>query len=101
MKKLISQMKRRTSYYNSSITYCPRGLAITPSQMSRNAEQGIPIASQCLNPDMFDDGNLDNNMDIDPMFLRGMNINDLYEGAIEGRKRLRDAHKKFYNHSKE
>lgn len=98
MKNMIATMSRkRTTYYQSKRNYCANGLAITPSDMNRSAELGVPISSQQLNPDMFDDGNLSNCCDIDPLYLRGMNVNHLWESSQTSKKKLQQSHKRFKN----
>ncbi|UPW41870.1 hypothetical protein [Peromfec virus RodF5_5] len=90
---MISRLKR--SIARVVTTNLPRvrvhgGLALSPAQMLDLSQSGVPIASQ-MSSDNFVDGDSTNDMSLDPMLMRGVDINDAWELQMTSRKNLRNA----------
>lgn len=97
MKTLLKKMKNNARPQTMTRVHCPSGLAVTPSEMVRMSEQGIPISSQVLSPDQFNDGDMSNRIENDPIYTRGVTANDLWENSKRSKSRLKSAHNKFVN----
>lgn len=65
-------------------------LAITPAQMDRAREQGIPITPSNVNPDLIQDGTTNPQFEIELERQRGIDIAELWQNAESSRKRLGD-----------
>lgn len=68
------------------------GLALTPAQIAKMSEQGIPITTQMS--DQFFDGTLNPSFDIPLEEQRGVDINDVWNASKTAKARIIDAHKK-------
>lgn len=66
------------------------GLAVTPSQMQRMAERGIPVTSQNLEG-MFYDGDTRPSWDVPLDMQRGVDVATLWETRKDIRNKLRAA----------
>lgn len=91
---MLSQLKKfqqRIRPYASSRNYCPSGLAVTPSEMVRLSEEGIPISSQVLSPENFNDGDMSMQVNLEPIYMRGVTVNDLYEMSRQSKVKLQKA----------
>lgn len=66
-------------------------LAVTPSEMNRMRESGIPISSQ-VDPTKFYDGDSSSFVSIDPMLMRGVDILDAWNAEQNAKNRLANAH---------
>lgn len=69
-------------------------LAITPSQMDRAREEGIPITPSNVNPDLIQDGTSNPQFEIELERQRGVDIAELWQNAESSRKKLVEFHKK-------
>ncbi len=65
-------------------------LAITPAQMDRARDQGIPITPSNVNPDLIQDGTNNPQFEIELERQRGIDIAELWQNAETSRKRLGD-----------
>ena len=63
-------------------------LAITPAQMDRAREQGIPITPSNVNPDLIQDGTNNPQFEIELERQRGVDIAELWQNAESSRKKL-------------
>lgn len=63
-------------------------LAITPAQMDRAREQGIPITPSNVNPDLVQDGSTNPQFEIELERQRGIDIAELWQNAESSRKKL-------------
>lgn len=63
-------------------------LAITPAQMDRAREQGIPITPSNVNPDLIQDGTNNPQFEIELDRQRGIDIAELWQNAESSRKKL-------------
>ena len=63
------------------------GLAITPAEMMDRQEKGIPISSQQLPEDMFEDGDhqLDDQLPIDS--VRGIDVVDVWNLSKDSKQK--------------
>lgn len=66
-----------------------RGLAVTPSEMMRLADQGIPIASN-MDATQFYDGDDSPNISLPREFERGYDAIDAYNDEMDARAKLSD-----------
>lgn len=66
-------------------------LAITPSQMMRLAEKGIPIASQTLPDNHFFEGDTSRSFDVLLDYQRGVDINTMWNFEQDVKKRMNSA----------
>ncbi|MCM1356619.1 MAG: hypothetical protein NC212_09485 [Staphylococcus sp.] len=67
------------------------GLSVSPSQMARMAEKGIPITAQMS--ETFFDGTTNPSFDIPIEDRRGIDVNAVWEAQKTARKRIVAAHK--------
>ena len=65
-------------------------LAMTPAQMDKAREQGVPITPSNINPDLVEDGTANPQFDIELERQRGVDIAELWQNAESSRKRLGD-----------
>lgn len=63
-------------------------LAITPAQMDRAREQGIPITPSNVNPDLIQDGTNNPQFEIELERQRGIDVAELWQNAESSRKKL-------------
>lgn len=63
-------------------------LAITPAQMDRAREQGVPITPSNVNPDLIQDGTNNPRFEIELERQRGIDIAELWQNAESSRKKL-------------
>lgn len=68
-------------------------LALTPAQMDRCREQGVPITPQNINPDLVQDGTTNPEFEIELERQRGVDIAELWQNAESSRKKLRSFEK--------
>lgn len=68
-------------------------LAVTPSEMNQMRERGIPISSH-LEEKMFYDGDSSPVVIIDPMLMRGVDINDAWNAEQSSKNNLAKANLK-------
>lgn len=91
MKKRITiLLNSNLNCYNTDRVFCQSGLSLTPSQMLNLSEQGIPISSH-LDDSNFYDGDSSNDMNIDPLRMRGVDIVDAWNLQHKSRKNILDA----------
>lgn len=67
------------------------GLAITPADVLRSAEAGIPVQSQ-MQSSNFDDGHLGSDWNLDLADKRGIDIGHMWQEQMSARKKMRAAH---------
>lgn len=67
------------------------GLSVSPSQMAKMAERGIPISAQ--SSDAFFDGVSNPSFDIPIEDRRGIDVNAVWNAQQDARKRIINAHK--------
>lgn len=65
-------------------------LAMTPAQMDKAREQGVPITPSNINPDLVEDGTNNPKFEIELERQRGVDIAELWQNAESSRKRLGD-----------
>lgn len=63
-------------------------LAITPAQMDKAREQGIPITPNNVNPDLIEDGTNNPQFEIELERQRGIDIAELWQNAESSRKKI-------------
>lgn len=63
-------------------------LAITPAQMDKAREQGVPITPNNVNPDLIQDGTTNPQFEIELERQRGVDIAELWQNAESSRKKL-------------
>lgn len=63
-------------------------LALTPAQMDRAREQGVPITPSNVNPDLIQDGTVNPQFEIELERQRGVDIAELWQNAESSRKKL-------------
>lgn len=88
--KLQSRRLRSAQNYTTEQTYVQGGLAVTPSQMLAMSEHGIPISSK-VDESQFYDGDSDYRIEIDPMLMRGVDINDAWNAEQDAKSKFRKA----------
>lgn len=67
------------------------GLALTPADVLRSAESGVPVAS-LMQASNFSDGHLGSDWNLDLSDRRGIDIGHLYQEQMEARSKMRKAH---------
>lgn len=90
---MISQLRKSSKRMNA--VSIPRvrvqgNLALSPAQMLDLSQSGVPIASQ-MSSENFLDGDSTSDMSLDPMLMRGVDINDAWEYQMTSRRNLRNA----------
>ncbi len=63
-------------------------LAITPAQMDKAREQGVPITPNNVNPDLIQDGTTNPQFEIELERQRGVDIAELWQNAESSRKKI-------------
>ena len=63
-------------------------LAMTPAQMDKAREQGVPITPSNINPDLIQDGTKNPQFEIELERQRGVDIAELWQNAESSRKKL-------------
>ncbi|QXP45105.1 hypothetical protein [Microvirus mar54] len=91
----IKQRARKTRAYNQPLTYVESGLAMTPSEMLRASNMGVPISTQMLSGEMFVDGEVSELTDVPIEFRRGVDISDIQEYQENSRKNMHKAYQIF------
>lgn len=69
-------------------------LSITPAQMDKAREQGVPITPNNVNPDLIEDGTTNPQFEIELERQRGVDIAELWQNAESSRKKINSFHKK-------
>lgn len=69
------------------------GLAMTPQQIAEMQARGIPISSRGMQ-EYYDEIQSATNWNIEPMFKRGSDINQLWEMEKDAQERVLSARKK-------
>lgn len=91
---MINRLKERAckfkGAYNAEVVSVQGNLTITPSQMSQLAERGIPISSQMLGADNFDDGEVGVLSEVPFTMRRGVDASDVYVYQQKCRKKVND-----------
>lgn len=64
-------------------------LALTPAQMDRCREQGVPITPQNINPDLIQDGTTNPQFEIELERQRGVDVAELWQNAESSRKKIK------------
>lgn len=89
---MLNRLKERACKfkhaYNSKVVSVQGNLTITPSQMSQLAEKGIPISSQVLGAEMFDDGEVGTLKEVPFTMRRGVEASDVYVYQQQCRKKV-------------
>lgn len=67
------------------------GLALTPADVLRSAEAGVPVNSMMLSSS-FSDGHTGSDFTINPEDRRGVDIGHLWQEQMDSRRKFRDAH---------
>ncbi|UPW41680.1 hypothetical protein [Peromfec virus RodF8_21] len=92
MNKLLqSRRYNRTAFYDVEPVYVQSGLAVTPSEMMTLSQHGVPISSQ-VDESLFYDGDSSFKVTIDPMLMRGVDINDAWNAEQDAKSRLAAAY---------
>lgn len=93
MKKLLEFRKNLPirCYDSSECVYVQSHLAVSPTEMNQMRERGIPIASQ-VDSTQFYDGDTSPSVSIDPMFRRGVDINDAWNLQEASKRKLNSAY---------
>lgn len=68
------------------------GLSVTPSQIAKMSEKGIPVSTPTA--EQFFDGTFNPSFDIPIEDRRGTDINDVWTASKEAKARILDAHRK-------
>lgn len=79
---MLSQLRKyagKTRAYNAERVHVQSNLAVTPTQMAQLTERGIPISSQVLGAENFDDGEVSPLTDVPFLYRRGVDISDISE----------------------
>lgn len=95
MQRLLNKFSRKTRTYNTPVTYVQEGLAVTPSDMLKSCNMGVPISSQLLSETMFQDGEVSRLTDVPFELRRGVDIGDILAYQENSRSKLSAAHKKY------
>lgn len=74
------------------------GLAMTPSQVAEMAARGIPVSTQSA-PDMYDEVQNPSNFEVEPLFKRGADINQIWELSQDARDKFVQARKRDIQHN--
>lgn len=69
-------------------------LSITPAQMDKAREQGVPITPNNVNPDLIEDGTTNPQFEIELERQRGIDIAELWQNAESSRKKINSFQKK-------
>lgn len=94
MNKLLQSRRYfRTEFYDVDPIHIQSGLAVTPSEMMTLSEHGVPISSQ-VDESLFYDGDSSFKVSIDPMQMRGVDINDAWNAEQDSKARLAAAYSK-------
>ncbi len=84
----IRKKQNSTRAYNSDVVLVQGGQSVSPAQMSQLTERGIPISSQLLGAENFDDGIEGPITDVPFVHRRGVDISDIYEYQQRSRSKI-------------
>lgn len=84
----IRKKQNSTRAYNSDVVRLQGGQSVSPAQMSQLTERGIPISSQLLGAENFDDGVEGPITDVPFVHRRGVDISDIYEYQQRSRSKI-------------
>lgn len=95
---MLQLLKKRAnscvrSFYQSEPKYVQSHLAVSPREMNQMRNRGIPISSHLEASKDFYDGDASPSVTIDPMFMRGIDINDAWNAQQSAKKSLLNAHR--------
>ena len=74
--------------YNVPQTHVQSGLSMSPAQMSQLSEHGVPISSQVLGAEYFDDGVVGPLTDVPFLNRRGIDASDVYDYQVRSRQKV-------------
>lgn len=95
---MIKELKNRKSGVTVSHSYSPlgtpfesivNGLAVTPSDMHRMVERGIPVSPS--NDALFFDGTPNVTFDLPIEDARGVDVNDIWNAQQDSRRKIKNA----------
>lgn len=81
-------------YYREKRNPVKQGLAYTPAMMDKMRVQGIPIQSNNLPEELFDDGDKTNSYDVPLYRQRGIDVADVWIMEQESKSKLKQFAKK-------
>lgn len=79
--------------YNEPLQHVQSHLSVTPAEMLQMSERGIPISSHMRDGDFYD-GDNQPLVTIDPIYMRGVDINDAWNAQQSAKQKLINAHLK-------
>lgn len=95
MQKILNQLSRKTRCRNIPRTVVQNGLAVTPSEMLKSCNMGVPISSQLLSESNFDDGEVSQLTDVPFVFRRGVDVGDVIAYEEQCRSKVSNAYAKL------
>lgn len=95
MKTLLNKKSRITRAYNADVVPVQGGLALSPSDMLRSCNMGVPISAQLLDAANFDDGEVSCIKDVPFLLRRGVDVGDVVEYERNCRSKVSDVVKKM------
>lgn len=95
---MIKELKNRKSGISVSHSYSPsdapfestvNGLAVTPADMHRMVDRGIPVTP--ANDALFFDGTPNVTFDLPIEDARGVDVNDIWNAQQDSRRKIKNA----------
>lgn len=88
---MFKELKKRSTIkcndYEYPFVHVSSHLSLTPSEMLRAANEGVPIASQ-VNDNNFYDGDASPEVALLPEHVRGIDMNDMWNAEQNAKKKL-------------
>lgn len=82
--------RRSSSAYTAPVKVIQQSLSVSPAQMAQAAERGIPISSQLLGAENFDDGVVGPITDVPFLMRRGVDASDIFVYQQMCRAKIKD-----------
>lgn len=86
-KELHKREKLHSNKFEYPFVHVSPHLSLTPSEMLRAANEGVPIASQ-MNDNNFYDGDSSLEVSLLPEHVRGIDMNDMWNAEQNAKKKL-------------
>lgn len=74
----LNKYSRRSRAYDTDVTFVQGDLAVTPAEMSQASKMGIPISSNTVSSELFDDGEIGRMREVPFLYRRGVEIGDVF-----------------------
>lgn len=92
MLTFLTKLSRRVERcYNAPVVEVEQNLALTPSDINKRNQQGLPISCAMLSPDSFDPGHEGTDPSVPFLARRGVDISEAAVYTQNSRRRISEA----------